>query len=554
METIDKIVYERIWVTEYEDTCPVREPSPPIEDLNDPFTDQIFNYGFLIYKQKEWVFKRRYLDVDKELKDFGNPLCRVEINRYTLCLEEDENKVALKLFITNKIRKPGVVWFSRKSDVYFITFNKKTQNIYHGYITGYNKRKKSRKIHCNHFFNSLNQVYGQVIPLTTTVENPEYPQAEVLDFKNVNEIFGKFYSKMGITPRENYFDISTDLYFKYLTNKGVKFPDNFSAFKQCGNKPPQRLFKKNGMKLVETYMQHYGLKGDKFRKILHQSNEINFYDLTHLVSIFTIDFLLERPETELRTFVENKNNVYPGTMSKSAIPFYNELTKKEKLNFYYTFLSHYEHGSGFHSFNDHIKFYQEIAKHEKVRWKSTNISSFRKEHVEFTDKYDFYTQGHYDREFDENFVNHIEKPFIIDGVKYTPVLFQRNNQYIDESSHQSNCVKTYNGNIGSIIVSLRNEKNERLTMQFSPKKLESRKVIWKNSQTRARFNENPSDDWKDAIEVIENKFSVVTDFALPKIWFINYNSRTPVELMWGQNGYITSLTSINHGNYGLIEF
>jgi hypothetical protein len=310
---------------------------------------------------------------------------------------------------------------------------KKTQNIYHGYITGYNKRKKSRKIHCNHFFNSLNQVYGQVIPLTTTVENPEYPQAEVLDFKNVNEIFGKFYSKMGITPRENYFDISTDLYFKYLTNKGVKFPDNFSAFKQCGNKPPPRLFKKNGMKLVETYMQHYGLKGDKFRKILHQSNEINFYDLTHLVSIFTIDFLLERPETELRTFVENKNNVYPGTMSKSAIPFYNELTKKEKLNFYYTFLSHYEHGSGFHSFNDHIKFYQEIAKHEKVRWKSINISSFRKEHVEFTDKYDFYTQGHYDREFDENFVNHIEKPFIVNGVRYVPSLFQKNNQYIEES-------------------------------------------------------------------------------------------------------------------------
>jgi hypothetical protein len=554
METIDKIVHERIWVTEYEDTCPVPVPSPPIEDLNDPFTDQIFNYGFLIYKQKEWVFKRRYLDVDKELKDFGNPLCRVEISRYTLCLEEDDNKVALKLFITNKTRKPGVVWFSRKSDVYFITFNKKTENVYHGYISGYNKRKKSRKIHCNHFFNSLNQIYGQVIPLTTTVENPEYPQAEVLDVKKVNEIFGKFYSKMGITPRENYFDISTDLYFKYLTNKGVKFPDNFLAFKQCGNKPPQRLFKKNGMKLVETYMQHYGIRGDKFRKILHQSNKIDFYDLTHLVSIFTIDFLLERPETELRTFVDNKNNVYPGTISKSASPFYNELTKKEKLNFYYTFLSHYEHGSGFHSFNDHIRFYQEITKHEKVRWKSNNISSFRKEHIEFTDKYDFYTHGHYDREFDETFVNYVQQPFFVYGIRYTPVLFQKNNQYIEESSHQSNCVKTYNGNIVSVIISLRNENNERLTMQFIPKKTESGRVIWKNAQTRARFNENPTEDWKDAIEVMENKLSSSGNFTLPKMWFINYNSRTPVDLMWGINGKITSLTSINTETYGLIEF
>ena len=328
METIDKIVYERIWVTEYEDTCPVPVPSPPIDDPTYPVTDQLFNYGFLIYKQKEWVFKRRYLDVDKELKDFGNPLCRVEINRYTLCLEEDENKVALKLFITNKIRKPGVVWFTRKSDVYFITFNKKTKNVYHGYISGYNKRKKTRKIHCNHFYNSLNQIYGQVIPLTTTVENPEYPQAEVLDLQKVNETFGKFFSIIGIEPKVNYFDITGDLHFKYLNNKGIKFPNNYEAYKHAGNKPPQRLFKKNGMKLVETYMQHYGLKGDKFRKILHQSSKIDFYDLQFWIKVFSIDFLIQRPESELKTLVENKHGIYSSSLGKTALHFYDDLTKK----------------------------------------------------------------------------------------------------------------------------------------------------------------------------------------------------------------------------------
>ena len=554
METIDKIVYERIWVTEYEDTCPVPVPSPPIDDSTYPVTDQIFNYGFLIYKQKEWVFKRRYLDVDKELKDFGNPLCRVEINRYTLCLEEDENKVALKLFITNKIRKPGVVWFTRKSDVYFITFNKKTKNVYHGYISGYNKRKKTRKIHCNHFYNSLNQIYGQVIPLTTTVENPEYPQAEVLDLQKVNETFGKFFSIMGIEPKVNYFDITGDLHFKYLTNKGIKFPNKYEAYKHAGNKPPQRLFKKNGMKLVETYMQHYGLKGDKFRKILHQSSKIDFYDLQFWIKVFSIDFLIQRPESELKTLVENKHGIYSSSLGKTALHFYDDLTKKEKMNFYSTLLTHYEAGYNFFSINDHIRFYQEISKHEKVRWNANNVSNFKKEHIDFTEKYDFYTQGHYDREFDENFVNHIEKPFIVNGVRYVPSLFQKNNQYIEESSHQSNCVKTYNSNVGSIIVSLRNEKEGRLTMQFKPSKLSSGKVIWKNHQTRARFNDNPSDDWTDAIIIMGDKFSVVTDFTLPKMWFINYNSRTPVELIWGVNGHITSLTSINQENYGLFEF
>jgi hypothetical protein len=105
-----------------------------------------------------------------------------------------------------------------------------------------------------------------------------------------------------------------------------------------------------------------------------------------------------------------------------------------------------------------------------------------------------------------------------------------------------------------VIISLRNENNERLTMQFIPKKTESGRVLWKNAQTRARFNENPTEEWKDAIEVMENKLSSSGNFTLPKMWFINYNSRTPVDLMWGINGKITSLTSINTETYGLIEF
>ena len=554
METIDKIVHERIWVTEYEDNCPLREGTIINQDVEDPFTDQILNYGFLLYKQTEWVFKRRYLDVNAELKDFGNPLCRIEILRHTLCLEEDDNKVSLKLFLTNKNRKPGVVWFTRKSSVFFLTFNKNTKNFYSGHITGYNKRKKNKKINCNHFFNHLNEIYRQVISLTTTIDNPEYPEAQIIDINKVNEIYGKFYNIIGISPRESYYDLSTDFYFKYLTDRGIKFPDNFLAYKQCGTKPPQRLFKKNGMKLVETYMQHYGLKGDKFRKVLHTTNKIDFYELQGLVKIFSIDFLIQRPESEIRTFIQNTGGVYIGSISKNNVNFYGALSKKEKLNFYLTVLAHFESGLGLHSINDHVRFYTEISKHEKVRWNAKDIKSFREEHLDFTEKYDFYTHGHYDREYDSNFVEHIEKPFIVDGVKYTTIVLEKNNQYIEESSHQSNCVKTYNSNVGSVIVSLRNEKGERLTIQFTPKKLESKKVIWKNAQTRARFNENPNDEWKDAIEIIENKMSVITDFSLPKMWFVNYNSRTPVELIWGTSGYITSLTSVNLGIYGLIEF
>jgi len=553
MNTIDKIVHERIWVTEYYDTCPVPEPVPQAEIDTDPFTDHIFNYRFNLYKNTEWVFKRRYLDQDKSLKDFGNPLCRIEITRYTICLEENDDKISLKLFRTGKTRRPGVVWFSRSSDVYFITFNKKTKNIYSGHVTSYNKKKKSRKVVCNHFFNHLNQIHGQMIPLTTIVENPEYPQAEIVELERLNEIYGKFFDLMGIQRKENYFDITDDFYKKYVSDRGIKIPNNFIAFKQCGTKPPQRLFKKNDMRMVETYMQHYGLKGDKFRKILHQVSKIDFYEFKNLVDAFSIDFLLQRPEEELKVFIENKKNGNLGVVCSSVKHILPLINKKEKLNVYLSIFSQFEAGHSTHSVCDHIRFYLEIAKHEKVRWRANGISSFKKEHVEYTEKYDFYTQGHYDREFDESFVKHVEQAFIVDGVRYTPILFQKNLQYIEESSHQSNCVKTYNNNFNSIIISLRNETNERLTMQFSPRKLESGKVIWKNAQTRARFNDNPKEHWEAAINIFEQRFLSVTDFTLPKIWFINYNSRTPVDIKWGNNGYVTTLTSIVN-DYGLIEF
>ena len=137
------------------------------------------------------------------------------------------------------------------------------------------------------------------------------------------------------------------------------------------------------------------------------------------------------------------------------------------------------------------------------------------------------------------------RSFIINGIVYSPKLLQKNLEYIEESAHQSNCVKTYNGNISSIIISLRNDKDERLTMQFTPKKSENEKVLWKNSQTRARFNANPNEEWNEPIYTIEERLKMITNFTLPKVWFINYNSRTPVNLIWGLHGNITSMNKVD---------
>jgi len=538
METIFKVVDENIWVTEYENNCSIvqAEYAQTENDID------IFGASTL-WRRVEWVFKQRYLDFEKNLKDFGNPLCGIDIVRYTFCLEKGDDKISLKLFKTIKIRKPGVFWFKRSSDVSFITYNTKTKNMYFGQIIGHNKKKRTRrKVICNYFGNLANNIYGTLIDVCKRPEYPEYPAEKSITIEVVNKIFGEFYNLIGLKSQKSYFDLSSDLYKKYLTDRNFKIPNNFLIYKNAGNKPPIRLFKKNQYRLVETYMQHYGLRGDKIRKILHNIDSVDFFGIQKLVNIFSIDFLLQRPDDELKILFR-KDVHY---LSKENLNDFKEsVSKKEFANFYLTYFDFIKNENGTHSLDDHIKFYLKIKKHEKVRWKSVDIKSFRLEHSEYTDKYDYYTRGHYDREYDENFVNYIQKPFVINGIIYSPKLLQKNSEYIEESAHQSNCVKTYNGNIASIIISLRNDKNERLTMQFTPKKFPDGKVLWKNSQTRARFNANPEEEWNEAIYDLEEKLRTITNFTLPKVWFINYNSRTPVNLTWGLKGDITSINNIN---------
>jgi hypothetical protein len=542
METIDKIVIEKIWVTEYLDHCPL--PEKP-ENLS--FEDEILgiNYtGIKLSKNNEWVFKLRYLDEDKTLKDFGNPLCSVDISRGTLCLEEDENKISLKFFQTSKSRRVGCTWFKRKSDISFVTYNKKTKNFYSGRISNYDKRKKSKKINCNHFYNHMNAAYSSMIVLLRQ-PNEEFNSKEpnpLID--QINELYSKFYLKLGIDKRDNYYDITSDLYSKYLKDKQIKAPNNFMTYKHAGKKPPARLFKKNGNKLVETYMQYYDIKGDKFRKVLHKVNKLDFNEIKNLINLFGIDFLTQRPETELTFLIESPNFLHFYEGVSEVTEFINKVTKKEKMNIYQTLLSFYKHDFGLHAFNDHIKFYKEISKYENVRWNSVDSETFGTEHSIFADKYSFYTKGYYEREYNESFLNYIQQPFIVDGLRYSPVLLQTNAQYIEESAHQSNCVKTYNGNIGSIIISLRDENNERLTMQFIPKKFENGKVTWKNAQTRARFNYKPSEKWNEAISVVENKLSYVTDFQLPNLYYINFKSKRPINLTWDLSGSITAMVAL----------
>jgi hypothetical protein len=131
-----------------------------------------------------------------------------------------------------------------------------------------------------------------------------------------------------------------------------------------------------------------------------------------------------------------------------------------------------------------------------LRWLSeNNKDEFRQEHLDWTDKIQFYKQGVYKREYPQYFIDKIQNNI----GEYIPVLLTNSSEYNEESSTQSNCVKTYIGRPSSFIISLRKGRyGDRATIEYSLTKVED-KVKIKRIQSLGRFNNRLGEEWNDVL-------------------------------------------------------
>jgi hypothetical protein len=151
-----------------------------------------------------------------------------------------------------------------------------------------------------------------------------------------------------------------------------------------------------------------------------------------------------------------------------------------------------------YTFYDHIRMYTELRLYgeDDLRWYSENSKEeFREEHLDWTEKIQFYKQGNYTRTYPEYFKEVIEKE--IDG--YTPVLLMDSNSYNEESMTQSNCVKTYIGKPSSFIVSLRKGLfGDRATLEYKLSK-NGEYIIPIRVQSLGKFNGKLDEEWNDVL-------------------------------------------------------
>jgi hypothetical protein len=432
------------------------------------------------------------------LENYGNPLYQITEQLHLIVVEKYGDKISLKLFVNNRQRKVGKPWFKINKSMRYVTVNTKTGDVYNGSIMNYHLKRKYRKnIRRNCFYNYiLNQMKHDITSALGGATIGEEENREKTDI--INEIFTIFTSQFSKHSDLDYLSFDDRLFKFYLDKRNVKIPNNFYVFKgEWYGKEIKKILKKNGNRMIDAIMERHNFSGKKIKSALHLCEDFNFELFSKAKKFFGDDWVNQDSQFILACL----NSKY----YFNDIPevFFSYTSKEELRKFFNLFkLMVVNNMINQHTLYDHINFYIQLKRFGEVelKWLSSNDMQFRDEHIEWTNKIEYYRNGSYDRIYPEYSYDIIEKPITIGGDIYYPKLLDNSSNYNEESIIQSNCVKTYIARPGSIIVSLCKqniESNERATIEYQVKQSPTLKII--RVQSLGRFNERLSKEWNEVL-------------------------------------------------------
>jgi len=492
-QEIFKINYEKFECTKYHDNNLISQPK--IKKTSHFLDDDELIEMESKNRKKRLVYREDSFHTTHEdyLENYGNPLTRVYKRYVMVVVEKDGDKVSIKLYYGFRERLVGNSWFKVSRNVDYITVNIRTGDIYSGHLHGYqNKKKFTRKINKNFFLNE--PINSFKIRLRNILIDYISNHFEVS-----MEAISKFMQE--IDNREDFenLDFEKRLFRFYLNKKGIKYPNNFYLYSKLLFGPKiRKTIKKSGYKLVDAVMKEKGLVGKKLKTALHNSTNLNFELYTKAKSLFGDDWINQEPDFILKVLNApslNMNLSFP-------VEFTNVVGKDELRRVFRLFKRVYFDGVlDSTSFLDHIRMYTELKMYGEtdLKWISDDDSKefFRDEHLDWSDKIQFYKRGHYERTYPQFIYDTIEKPI----GEYYPVVLNNSTMYNEESSVQSNCVKTYIGKPQSIIVSLRKGSpysEERATIEYRLMK-DGDKIKCDRVQSLGRFNGKLDEHWMQPV-------------------------------------------------------
>ena len=443
-------------------------------------------------KRPLFISDKTTSDEETFVENYGNPLYSVMKEHVMVVVEKNEDKVSIKLFYGYRHRQVGNAWFKVSKNVEYITVNTKTGDVYIGHIHNYQKKRKcTKRMVRNYFFGEpINILKSKIKNLMNSYTDNSYEVA-------IESISAFMFE---IDQREHFqdLDFSKRLFRFYLKKREIKFPNNFHIYSEhLVGREIKKILKKNDNKLVDAFMISQKLSGKKLKKALHLCNGLNINLYQSAKKLFGEDWLNQDDDVIMGLL--NSTN-HPSVVNDMFV----DLVSTEELRRVYDlFKQVFINGTlDSYTFYDHIRMYTELrmfGEHD-LKWMSgkDSKSDLRVEHLDWTDKLQFYKKGHYTRIYPKFLYDVLEKP--IDG--YYPVLLDSSTNYNEESATQSNCVKGYIGRAGSIIVSLRNgsiDSNVRATLEYKIENDFQYGVICHRVQSLGKFNSYLDNEWDEVL-------------------------------------------------------
>jgi hypothetical protein len=470
--------------------------------------------GELNFLFKERPYKPKKLEFTKVsestehsdfIENYGNPLTSVKKVYMMIVVEKNDKKVSLKIFNGSRLRGAGKTHFRVRKNVIYLTLNKETGDVYYGTLNGFNLKKKSTKsISKNNFYANYFQIlHHKVTSHVTTCHDMSEKLVEALN------IFVSDFSSANANIKIALSDVLLEF---YLNKKNIKYPNNFKLFfKDYEYRLPLPFIRKNGNKLIEAFMNKNELKGASIKKALHEATTLNLPILNMVLFMFPNDWVYQDEDLIKKClhFNSNSNTFHLVDLGENIEEL--NMSNVEKRRMFDLFRNEVvTQKVMLHTFFDHISFYRQLKIFgEEVKWMAKNKADFQTEHVEFSDRVDFYKKGHYYRIYPHYMYDMIQEPFTIKDETYYPVLLDNSTNYNDESLTQSNCVKNYVGTSGAIIISLRRKSinsDVRSTIEFRIANKPNEKMSFTVPQALGKFNSRLTEDWNEPLDFLKKRF------------------------------------------------
>ena len=501
-EELFNYTVKRYSVTEYSDTNPIR----PIKITNDDdFWDSIGNLGPTTQSSYtpwgDFTFKADYETEEKFIEHYANPLAQLFFNRAIVCVTKENDKVSFKVFSYIKRRRIAGKWFKVQTNCKFITFNYKTNALYTGSLDNYHLKRKCRKRVSRVLFNNdpINHMRRHLRDSLNTIVDKDKVDIPTI----INQVISTFVN--AIPGTELYADLLPEqrIYKRYLDAQGTKMPNNWFELMTTYPQPKKKDLVKCGYKYIDALMKVHNLKGDKIKRVLHNVKSFeNPNTFNNACDIFGEKFILNQSDEFIQLLLEQNQPMIHET-GKGL------LTKKEFYNFFEIYKLYQKKLINSNVIEDHFRFYRLLDQMEPVKWLSRTHDEFVQEHYDWSEKYNHYTNGDFTRIYNQEFVDKVNEVILTKDGPYYPEVLTTSKRYNNESSFQSNCVKTYIRRVDSLLISMRRGQGEteerasieyRITLPSLHNTFDLERV-----QTLGKRNDRLDESWDDALIKLDNK-------------------------------------------------